>query len=170
MYIIIIKKKNGKKYENKSSIGTTEVSKESEVVENFSQVEVSNVSKEKVLDLNYLNKNAYIIDEKLQHYLKNGHKVEWPNRKIVKGIPGIYVVVFKKIKNKDKDVLVYNYVYYDYIFNTCVNGYIYNESNRIFSFDNYSTCGDFLFVVEGKIFRTNKEFLNSTTDIFEYYR
>lgn len=57
---------------------------------------------------NCLDLNKYLISHDLHNILINGYKIT-RDRTITKQDKGIYMVMFKSIKLKGKDVLVYKY-------------------------------------------------------------
>jgi hypothetical protein len=98
-------------------------------------------------DSNCLDKNKYLISHDLHNVLINGYRLK-RDRTISKEEKGIYIVVFKSVKIKDKDVLIYKYIKYPYIFFDCLYSYIIKESSSLIIFDDKSVGSDYIFTIE----------------------
>lgn len=70
-----------------------------------------------MMSRNILNKNQYVISKQLHYSLLQG-KLPWvtdESNQIVSKKKGVYLVSFRYL-NKDKNTVVYNYIYYDIVF------------------------------------------------------
>lgn len=98
---------------------------------------------------NNLDPKQYIIDIELQEalqsgYLKDSGKSEGLDKK------GVYLVMFKFL-NKDKNFVVFNYIYYPLIFRKTLIFYLFNRDRFYDSFP-YRERGDSLTILDLDLF------------------
>lgn len=79
-------------------------------------------------DINYINTYNYIITPDLQDALESGLLPHRTTNKIEKKEQGIYLVMFRVLNNNEK-TLVYNYMYYPYLFCICLLFYLVSIRN-----------------------------------------
>ena len=131
-------------------------------IESFDSIEVPD-------DSNCLDRNKYLIDHDLHNLLLNGYKLN-RNRDIDVNEPGIYMVVFKVVKVKGEDTLVYKYIKYPYIFHDTIYSYILKESSSLVITNDKSVGVDYMFVMQ-YFFETKDELvseINSISSQFKY--
>ena len=116
-------------------------------------------------DSNCLDRNKYLISHDLHNILINGYKMK-RDRTIEKQDGGVYIVVFKKVK----DNLIYKYIKYPYIFYDCLYSYIERESSSLVVTNDNSVGVDYLFVLEN-LFYSEEEVIHkikSLSDLFKH--
>jgi hypothetical protein len=110
---------------------------------------------------NILLDNRYIISPELQDALEKGRLPSSPlsvasgDKLLNKNYKGIYLVMFRILK-KDSNILVYNYIYYPYIFFSCLFTYLITKDKYINSVI-YKEWGDYLTVIDYKFNDSNLE-------------
>lgn len=62
--------------------------------------------------INQLDKTKYLINSRLHQSLFDQNSPYKSFREMKKNIPGIYLINFR-VLNKEKKILVYNYIYYE---------------------------------------------------------
>jgi hypothetical protein len=132
-------------------------------IETFESIELIDGS-------NCLDENRYLISHDLHNLLVNGYKYI-RDRKITKEEKGIYLVIFKSIKYKGDDVLIYKYIKYPYIFYECLYSYIVKESSSLVITNDHSIDVDYLFVLENMIFKNGDDLwseLKRISDLFTH--
>jgi hypothetical protein len=131
-------------------------------IESFESIEVAD-------DLNCLDRHKYLISHDLHNLLLNGFRLK-RDREISKEETGIYLVVFKSIKVKGEDVLIYRYIKYPYIFYDTLYSYIVKESSSLVITNDKSVGVDYLFVM--RYFFENRDQLTSeikkVSDMFKH--
>nr|UYL26252.1 hypothetical protein [Cordyceps militaris] len=91
--------------------------------------------------------NGYMIDYELENLLKfaQHRDFKYDNNDYV------YLVVFNKIKNKGRNVLVYNYIAYNKIFLKLL--YIFLEFEQLFSINLNSISKDLFFIIDSSLMK-----------------
>jgi hypothetical protein len=117
-------------------------------IKTFESIELFNNS-------NCLDQNRYLISYELHDLLVNGYK-SIRDRKIDKQEKGIYLVMFKSVKDKGDYILVYKYIKYPYEFYDCLYSYITRESSSLVITNDYSVGVDYLFVLENMFFKDDE--------------
>lgn len=120
-------------------------------IDTFESIEVTD-------DSNCLDKNNYLIYYDLHNLLINGYKLK-RDRTTHKEEHGVYITVFKSIKIEGRDVLIYKYVKYPYIFYNCLYRYFLQESSSLVISGDNTVGTDFLFVIENLLF--TQDYLDS---------
>jgi hypothetical protein len=113
-------------------------------IDTFESIEITDYD-------NCLDKSKYLISYDLHNLLMNGYKIK-RDRTISKSEHGVYIVVFKVIKVAGKDVLIYKYIKYPYIFYDCLYTYFVKESNSLVVRNGNSVGTDYLFVIDNLLF------------------
>jgi len=118
---------------------------------------------------NCLDQNKYLISHALHNLLINGYRIN-RDRSIQKGSDGLYLVVFGTITVKGENVLVYNYIKYDYIFYDTLYNYIKIESSSTVVTNDRTVGADYLFIMR-YFFENLNEMVNEIkhiSDLFDH--
>jgi len=131
-------------------------------IDTFESIELSD-------DSNCLDQNRYLISHDLHNILMNGYKIT-RDRTIAKEQKGVYLVMFKSIKLKGKDVLIYKYIKYPYIFYDCLYSYILRESSSLVITNDKSVGVDYIFVMENIVLSRDDIIseINRISDLFKH--
>lgn len=92
--------------------------------------------------------NGYMIDNELENFLKLAN-----NKGFIHGNNEyVYIVIFNKVKIKDKDVIIFNYIPYNKVFFKLLYIYILLEQYFSITIDSiYSMNKDLFFVVDSSL-------------------
>lgn len=133
-------------------------------LDTFESIEISNYD-------NCLDLNKYLISPRLHDTLINGYKLS-KDRTINKREKGMFMVVFKTIKNEGKDVLIYKYIKYPTIFYECLESYIKIASSSLIVTNDICKGMDYIFfVLQNKENLTSGEFISEINKLkldFDY--
>ena len=98
---------------------------------------------------NKLDPKQYIFDIELQEALESGYLKD-SDKSIGLCKKGVYLVMFKFL-NKDKNVVVFNYISYPFIFRKTLLLYLFNR-DRFYDSYPYRERGDFLTLFDLDLF------------------
>ena len=113
-------------------------------------------------------KNGYMIDYELEKFFKSAQNKNFKHN----NNDYVYMVIFNKVKNKNKDIIIYNYIPYNKVFLKLL--YIYIEIEQLSSMTLDSINKDFFFIIDSSLMKecddikSNCEFNDHSMEIINF--